>query len=171
MAMPQVDWESIKSFVQIPLSWFKEVSRRSNLFSKHPLIVIDRNNPDGVGIGIDATQLPKGGGGGGGNFGAFQYDAETRVVGEGVIALARTFLFVYGTITIPNDFTGFVIVHAIHSTASSSARVELQLKAQNVYVSSFGNSNDEYTDIPLYSFDGGELYHDFRCSCMIPLWE
>lgn len=161
MAMPQVDWESIKSFVQIPLSWFKEVSRRSNLFSKHPLIVIDRNNPDGVGIGIDASQLPKGGGGGGGNF---SFDAETNTISDGYFAISRNYIYV-DAFVVPAGQTGTLFLKVTHKDGEyPSATFEFDGGV-------WPNNTSETTYIPMYYFKDGEMNGDYRGAPVVPLWE
>lgn len=164
MAMPQVDWESIKSFVQIPLSWFKEVSRRSNLFSKHPLIIVERNNPDGIALNIDPAQLPKGGGGGGGggggSGGGFAYDEETMVIGPGAVAIGRQY--------IPVNQNGYA------TDGEGDWRVEVHLDEGFAAVmrgDGFEAPTKTLSFIPLYQLSGGKVVVDYRGAATVQAWE
>lgn len=147
MAMPQVDWESIKSFVQIPLSWFKEVSRRSNIFSKHPIIIVERNNPDGIALNINPNQLPEA-------LLPFAYNEETHKVSGGAICLSRQYFKVEEMSKMIQD--GDVRLKIQYQYPLTDIKVSIELG------DGFEAPTDSVAYVPLFKLDKGKIVEDYR---------
>ena len=53
----RIDWNSITHFFQLPLSWFRDVDRRSHILGDGKVVQVDRNSQDGTIIKVDPKGL------------------------------------------------------------------------------------------------------------------
>lgn len=51
-----VDWNAIKSWVQIPKTWFQEIERRTTFIAGNNKIKIEKDNKDGVVFTVEAGE-------------------------------------------------------------------------------------------------------------------